>query len=183
MDKKKKIVLYIVLVILLCAVVATATYAYIVGNTNEENVTNNSGKVDVNYSITENITGVQLMPSDNKSGGIHSVAVAKLNTNSAAAAFNIYITPTSITGLNIAALKWEVTGTNGGTTVYTKSGNFSTATVNTPITIVDKYTLKSTDTTFDIYIWLDANLISTTLNNNKFTAKISADTVQITGNY
>lgn len=183
MDKKKKIVLYIVFVLLLCIVVGAASYAYIVARTNEGNVNNNSGKMDVDYTITENITGIQLMPSEDKSGGLHSVATAKINSGSVPSAFNIYITPTSITGLNIAALKWEVTGTNGGTTVYTKSGNFSTATVNTPITIVDKYTLKSTDTTFDIYIWLDANLISTTLNNNKFTAKISADTVQITGNY
>ena len=39
------------------------------------------------------------------------------------------------------------------------------------------------NTTFDIYIWLDANLINTALNDNRFTAKISADTVQITGSY
>ena len=60
---------------------------------------------------------------------------------------------------------------------------FSTAVKDTPITIVDKYELKSTNTTFDIYIWLDANLINTALNDNRFTAKISADTVQITGSY
>ena len=171
MDKKKKIGLYIVFVLLLCIVVGAASYAYIVARTNEGNVDNNSGKVDVDYTITENITGIQLMPSEDKSGGLHSVATAKINSGSVPSAFNIYITPTSITGLNISALKWEVVGT------------FSTAVKDTPITIVDKYELKSTNTTFDIYIWLDANLINTALNDNRFTAKISADTVQITGSY
>ena len=42
MDKKKKIVLYIVFVLLLCIVVGAASYAYIVARTNEENVDNNS---------------------------------------------------------------------------------------------------------------------------------------------
>ena len=111
------------------------------------------------------------------------MATAKINSGSVPSAFNIYITPTSITGLNIAALKWEVVGTYNGTTVYNNNGNFSTAVKDTPITIVDKYGLKSTNTTFDIYIWLDANLINTALNDNRFTAKISADTVQITGSY
>lgn len=183
MDKKKKILLYIVLVVLFSVIVASASYAYIVSKTNEENVNNDSGKVDVVYNITENITGVELMPSENASGGLNSIAVARLNTNSVPAAFNIYITPTSIVGLNIAALKWEVVGTNNGTTVYSNNGNFSTATKDTPITIVNGYELKSTDTTFNIYIWLDANLINTALDNNRFTAKISADTVPITGNY
>lgn len=181
--RRKKIGLYIVFVLLLCIVVGAASYAYIVARTSEGNVDNNSGKVDVDYTITENITGIQLMPSEDKSGGLHSVATAKINSGSVPSAFNIYITPTSITGLNIAALKWEVVGTYNGTTVYSKNGNFSTAVKDTPITIVDKYELKSTNTTFDIYIWLDANLINTALNDNRFTAKISADTVQITGSY
>ena len=50
-------------------------------------------------------------------------------------------------------MKWEVVGTYNGTTVYSNNGNFSTAVKDTPITIVDKYGLKSTNTTFDI--WLD----------------------------
>lgn len=183
MNKGKKIVFYIVIVILLCVVVATASYAYIVSNTNEENVDNGSGKVDVVYTISENITGVQLIPAEKSSDGIHSVATARLNTNSVSSAFNIYIIPTSITGLNIKALKWEVTGTYNDTIVYSNNGDFSAATANTPITIVNGYELKNTDTTFDIYIWLDASLINTTLDNNKFTAKISADTVPVTGNY
>lgn len=183
MDKKKKIGLYIVFVLLLCVVVGAASYAYIVARTSEENIVNNSGKVDVDYTITENITGMQLIPSSDRTDGLHSVAIAKINTGSVPSAFNIYITPTSIEGLNISALKWEVVGTYNDTIVYSKNGDFSTAVKDVPITIVDKYELKSTNTTFDIYIWLDASLINTALDNNRFTAKISADTVQITGSY
>ena len=124
-----------------------------------------------------------MIPTSTATEGLTSVAVARLDTDSVPAAFNIYITPTSIDGLNISALKWEVTGTNSGEVVYTNNGDFSTAVKDTAITIVDKYELKNTDTTFNIYIWLDANLINTALNDNRFTAKISADTVQITGSY
>ena len=45
MDKKKKIGLYIVFVLLLCIVVGAASYAYIVARTDEKNVSNDSGKV------------------------------------------------------------------------------------------------------------------------------------------
>lgn len=183
MKNNKRVLLYVGLVLLLIAIVGGATYAYILGRTNEENVSNNSGMVGVDYTINENITGVQLIPSDSKSSGLHSVATAKLETNSVSAGFNIYITPNVIEGLNISALKWEVTGTNGGSTVYSNSGNFSGASVGTPIKIVNGYELKSTVTTFDIYIWLDASLISTSIDNKQFKAKISSDTVQITGNY
>lgn len=183
MKNNKKLILYIVLVLLLIAIVGGTTYAYILGRTNEGGVSNNSGMVDVDYTINENITGVQLIPTDSKSGGLHSTATAKLATDSVNAGFNIYITPSIITGLNISALKWEVTGTNNGSTVYTNSGNFSSATAGTPIKIVNSYALKSTVTTFDIYIWLDASLITTSINDKQFKATISADSVQITGNY
>ena len=110
-----------------------------------------------------------MIPSSTATEGLTSVAVARLDTGSVPAAFNIYITPTSIDGLNISALKWEVTGTNNGEIVYTNNGDFSTAVKDTAITIVDKYELKSTDTTFNIYIWLDASLINTSINNVNFT--------------
>ncbi len=181
--KKKKIILSIAFVLLLVIIVFGCTYAFFVNRTGERSITNTSGKTDIVYSITENITGVHLTPSDAASGGLNSVAVARLNTNSVPTAFNIYITPTSIDGLNVAALKWEVIGTNNDEVVYSNNGDFSTASNDTPITIVNKYELKSTDTTFNIYIWLDASLIDTSLDNSRFAAKISADTVQITGNY
>ena len=183
MNKNKKVMLSIIFVLLIIVVISSVTYAFILGRTNEENINNNSGKVNVVYDITENITGVQLIPSSTATEGLTSVAVARLDTDSVPAAFNIYITPTSIDGLNISALKWEVTGTNNGEIVYTNNGDFSTAVKDTAITIVDKYELKNTDTTFNIYIWLDASLINNSIDNVNFTANITADTVQITGNY
>lgn len=183
MKNNKRLLLYICFVLLLIIIVGGATYAYILGRTNEENVSNNSGMVGVNYTINENITGAQLVPTDSKTGGLHSVATASSVSDSVNTKLNIYITPNVLEGLNISALKWEVTGTNGGSTVYSNSGNFSGASVGTPIKIVNGYELKSTVTTFDIYIWLDASLINTSIDNKQFKAKISADTVQITGNY
>lgn len=183
MNNKKKLMLYIGLVLLLIGVVSGFTYAYILSRTNEEEVSNNSGIVDVDYTISENITGTDLVPSIDKSSGLHSIATAKLKAGSVNASFNIYITPSVIDGLNIGALKWEVKGTNGGEEVYSNNGDFSAATADTPITIVDGYALLSTDTTFDIYIWLDASLINSAIENKNLKVTISADTVNVTGNY
>ena len=184
MNKNKKVMLSIIFVLLIIVVISSVTYAFILGRTNEENINNNSGKVDVVYDITENITGVQLIPSSTATEGINSVAVARLNTNSVPAAFNIYITPSVIDGLNSNALKYEVYIHNGDLTTGT-NGNFSTATKDKPLTIVENYDLTSTTdyVTFDIFIWLDNSLITNDMIGKTFKATISADSTAITGEF
>ena len=78
---------------------------------------------------------------------------------------------------------WEVEGVNNGSVVYTNSGNFSTATKDTPIKIVNAYNLLTTDTTFTIYIWLQGSKLTTAIDNKTFSAKISADSVNVTGTF
>lgn len=180
MNKNKKIIISIIIVVLLILLVFGATYAFLATRTNEGGINTGTGKLDINYTMPNNITG-ELSPSAIKENGLKAVATASLNAGSVDALFNMYINPTALTNLNIPALKWEVVGMQGGTTVYTNKGDFSTAVVNTPIKIVDGYQLSTTSTTFNVYIWLDETLINTAINNASFGAKISSDSVPITG--
>lgn len=183
MFKKKSIIVSIVVVLVMILVVGGFTYSFLVSQTNEENVDNvNTGKLDVIYSISGDITGT-LLPSSSRSSGLISTATARISEYSVPAAFNLYITPTIIDGLNISALKWEVEGIKDGNIVYSNSGNFSGATVNTPIIVVNSYNLDITDTTFNIYIWLDGSMLNSSLGDKRFVAKISADSVPITGSF
>lgn len=183
MNKKKSIVISIVVVLLIIILVSSTTYAYISSRTSDEEIGTESGMLDINYTITpENITG-NLISSSNRESGLKAVATVSLKTGSEAALLNMYITPTSLTNLNISAFKWEVEGIKGEEIVYTDAKDFSTGLVNTPIKIVDGYALTETDTTFNIYMWLDASLVTSPINDVSFGAKITADSVPVTGNF
>lgn len=188
MDRKKKVIISIISVILIIVVVAAATYAYIVAITNEEEATTGSGLLDINYTEPADITGV-LSPSTDRSGGLFTSAKASLKTSSVVAILNMYITPTALDNLNIPALKWEAEGVRNGEVICSGSGDFSAATVGEPINLfennitdnIDDCVLSTADTTFNIYIWLDADLINTALGGIRFGATIGADSVDITG--
>lgn len=182
MNKKKSIFVSIVFVVLLILLVVGVTYAFFAIMTNEEKVDTGSGKLDISYSSPDDITGV-LNASPTRDGGLKSVATVSLNTGSEIALFNMYITPTALTNLNISAFKWEVDGIKDGATVYTNSGNFSEATVGTKILVVDSYELSTTSTTFNVYIWLDGSLVASAISGASFGAKITAASVPITGGF
>ena len=56
MIKYKKTIFIILGVIVFSALVTSVTYAYIVTMTNQGNVHTNTGTLDVDYTISENIT-------------------------------------------------------------------------------------------------------------------------------
>lgn len=184
MDNKKNLSISIIAVIAIIILTFSGTYAYLASVTNESNVNTGSGKLDINYvgPSADSLTG-NIISSDSRDSGIKTVATASLNAGSLDALFNMYITPTVITGLNITAFKWEVEGINGGTIVYTNSGNFANATAGTKIKIVDSYKLRTTTTTFNIYIWLDGDLVTDAISDASFKAEIVSDSVKITGEF
>ena len=157
MNKRKRLVISIVFVLLLIVVVGSTTYAYIVTMTNEGNASTGSGMLDINYDAPDDITG-NLIPSTDRSGGLFTTTTASVSEGSQIAYLNMYITPTALTNLNIAALKWETEGlrdTNGDgndEVVCSWNGNFSTAEVNKAIKVIDGCKLDYDDTTFNIYM-------------------------------
>lgn len=183
MNKKNSIIISITIVLLIILMVAGTTYAYMTARTNEGDLDTGSGMLDINYTIEpENITG-SLISSLDREKGLNAISTVSLKEGSEEALFNMYITPTSLTSLNIPALKWEVEGIFGEEIVYTNSGDFSTAEVDTSIKIVDGHPLTEEDIIFNIYIWLDVSLITGPLDGASFGAKITADSVPITGNF
>ena len=175
MKNEAKIIGTILGIVLFIALVAGATYAYLLLK-NETDLTTGTGKFSIDYKIVQNITATNLSPSTNKSGGLIGKVQAKLSDNSLAGNFNIYITPKTIDGLNTnEALKYEVYVDNS-TTAY-KTGSFKNITANTKVKVVDAYSLSSTSsyTTFTIYIWLDNNLVTNEMFGKTFNATISAD--------
>lgn len=183
MNKRRSIIISVTIVLLIILLVSSTTYAYMSARTNESSVDTGSGMLDINYTITpENITG-KLISSLNRDEGLKAVSTVSLKTGSEAALFNMYIKPTALTNLNIPAFKWEVEGIVGEEIVYTNMGDFSTAEEGTSITIVDGYALTTTTTTFNIYIWLDTGLLNSVIEGANFGAKITADSVPITGDF
>ncbi len=180
--RKAKLIGAVLGVCLFCCLIAGFTYAYFIARV-EKTVTTGSGKFSIDYQIVQNITNTELAPSSNKSEGLHGIVKAKLSENSVAGKFNIYVTPSVITGLASNALKYEVYANGGSTSI--SSGNFSSATANSPLTVLSSYSLTSTSsyTTFDIYIWLDSSLVTNEMFGKTFTATISADSTAITGEF
>lgn len=162
----------------------SGTYAWLTLVTNSVTVESASGTLDIDYNISNANLGGTLIPSATRSGGVMESVTAKLNTGSVDSSINLYITPTLITGISSAALMWEVDVVNtSGAVINHYSGDFSSAVVDTPIKIVDGYSLSSSLLTFNIYVWLDGSRLNSINSTNRFTATITADSVPITGEF
>ncbi len=183
MNKTAKVVGTILGVVLFCALIAGLTYAYLISRTEKE-LTTGSGKFSIDYVIVQDITATGLSPSKTKEEGLKGIVKAKLSDASVAGKFNIYLTPKTIDGLNTSdALKYEVY-INDSTTPY-KTGNFNGASVGNAIKVVDSYDLtsNSTYTVFNIYIWLDNDLVTNAMFGKVFNATITTDSTTITGEF
>lgn len=184
MNNKKSIVISIIVVLLLILLISGGTYAFLVGVSNEGKFSSEAAQIDINYSppSSDTITG-NLVPSSTRSNGLNAIATASLNPGSADALFNMYIEPTILTNLNIAALKWELEAVVDEEIVYTNSGDFSKASVGTNIPVVDSYPLSTDVTTFYVYIWLDESLVTDVISDASFMAKIKTDSDPIVGSF
>lgn len=185
MTKKKHIIISIISILILIIIVSASTYAYFIAKLDEIDVGTDSGELSVLYEIDENITGEVLVPSTTYENGIKSVAKARLNTGSVKALFNLYITPTTFdSALAISPLKWHVDVVDyNNNIVDSYSGNFVGKKEGEAFKVIDGYELTLVDTTFNIYIWLDSSLVVQPINDKRFVANISADTVDITGTF
>ena len=186
MIKSKKVILSIVCVLLLIAVVSASTYAYFTARSEDVNFGSNTGKVDIVYNVRENINNIdRLIPVLSKEKGIISVVDASLTMDSVKSKLNLYLTPTVFSDeLNIEALRWDVVvNDKDGNYITTYSGNFVDASLDNPMKVVDGYLLSTENTIFNIYVWLDAKLITNNINENNFKFKISSDIVNITAEF
>ena len=176
----KQKLIYILLTIAIIIAVTGVTYAFVStkqSTSNEDLI--KSGKLEINY--TGQIMSSKLIPSLNKDKGLYAKVTMNLATDSLGAPVMLYLTPTTLpTALKISALKWEVY-VNDATEPLT-TGDFSTATANTAIQLLDTgYTLTTTATIFHIYVWLDGALTGNEVANQTFEAKINASVTNLVG--
>ena len=179
----KKIIGSILSVILLIVLVVGFTYSYFTFVTNGKNIGGLSGNIDIDYSISNsNIEGVWV-PSLNRKSSIMESVTAKLNADSISSKLNIYLTPTFISGIPKGAIMWEVDVLDTESNLLEHySGDLSTSQVNSSMKIVDSYVLTNDLITFNIYLWLNGEIINNdnfSPDSNGFTAIISADTDRI----
>ena len=176
-------IISIIIVVLLIVAVFAGTYAYLMAITNEGTIdTTGSGELSIEYHKPDDLTG-NLALSISRDKGLRTSATARLNDGSVDALFNMYITPKTLTNLNIPALKWEVEGVRNGEIVCYGQGDFSNAVVDTKFKILDSCKLSTDVTTFTVYIWIDSSLVTTAVSGAQFDAKIGADSVPITGGF
>jgi len=156
----KKLIVISIAIAFLILLVAGATYAYILTTIQSNNInTTTSGLLNINYTKGQNITG-SLTYSSTYTGGLNTTVTISKTSTSLPAGVNIYLTPTVLSNTlkTSGALKWQVFGYQNATQVYSNSGNFNTATVNSPITIVNNQTVSTTVTSYTIYVWLDGTI-------------------------
>lgn len=183
-NRKKIVILLGCLVLILLTV--GVTYAYFTFVTNNGTIDNSSGKLDIDYTISNEFVDGMLSPSTNRSNSLMESVTAKLKDGSVPAKLNIYITPIIIAGIPKEALMWEVDVLNSSDYLLDHYvGNFANSQLDNPLKIINAYSLTNNVLKFNIYIWLDGEKISNENFNidNEFVVTISADSENITGEF
>ena len=184
---KKQLVLSITGILLLILIVSGSTFAYfstvVKGNGND--ISANSKIFNVDYHNGQDINGELDIVTDKANGRVTEVEIG-LTENIPGVVGNILLNVENITdNLKINGFKWESYLKEGNTETLQKSGNFSAASNDLVISLVDNYPLTTSMKTFKIYIWLDANDPSTDQNvadgTANFRGYISATTNRLTG--
>lgn len=168
--------IYILIVITLCLVTFGITYAWFIMSRTSNNVNaTSSGSLQIVYDKGQDVHGM-LYPTTSKDNGLKaSVSISQTSTSiQGLATISLNIT-TIDAELAISALKWELYANDGSNPVST--GNFANTTASSVINLVENYELSTTNTKFDLYIWLDGNESSNDVINKSFGAYISASAV------
>ena len=167
-------------------IIIGSTYAFF---TSTAKANNNAAANSKNFEVIytgggKNLSGT-LDPCTKKEDGINTTVNIKMAQNSALAKATLYINIEKITSnLAVEGFIWEVYGTNeSGEEVYYKKGNFAgtTDTDKNTINIVEDYKLSYENTSFTVYLWVDANKVNESILNSEFKGSLGAKTENFTG--
>ena len=167
-------------------IIIGSTYAFFTSTANANtNAAANSKNFEVIYTGGgKNLSG-SLDPCTKKEDGINTTVNIKMAQNSALAKATLYINIEKITSnLAVEGFIWEVYGTNeSGEEVYYKKGNFAGTndTDKNTINIVEDYKLSYENTSFTVYLWVDANKVNESILNSEFKGSLGAKTENFTG--
>lgn len=199
MNSKTKMTIYIIVgVVFLVLLVSGGTYAYfsvlVSSNTNAINI--DSKKFTV---ITEGGTDIDgaLSLTTSKDGGLSSTVKIRMEEGSVLPMANVFLDISSITNNVLGngepwqkTLKWEIYAYDSGNNlVDSNTGNFlecsSSGNVKCEnggkLYLLREQQLAYTDTTYVVYIWLDAAIADNGVINASLKGSIGTETEQYTG--
>lgn len=182
--KTAKILGTIVGIVAFVALVAGFTYAWFTWQSSNTNISGSSNCFNINYGISQEIgasSAVSLklgktyadglsakvtVGLDASCTGITGTGTLYLNTNTAS-------TSTSILG---GALKYTVLKVSGTTKTEVASGAITSA--NKTALVQNIGISSSSDSTYEVWVWIDGALADNTYANNNYSGYISLEAVQ-----
>lgn len=182
MEKNKKYLLISILALIVIVLGITGTYAWYVWSTSDDEQTKivtNVGAAVVYFDAGSDITGT-LKPVDSKEKGI----LKEINIRSDATSglvFNLYLEITSLAEeLKHESFRFQIYKDD----ILLKDGNFSQSYLNenlntetNQITLLSNRSIKSTISTYKLYIWIDGENYTnpSSMQNKSFSFKLHAD--------
>ena len=181
---KKDIIRSIIIVGLIVTLTISSTYAFMNLNTNNNSTAGNGGCFQVSYTGTAVTNGAITVGESYSTSGasVHPVVKLSKDTNCKVySSASIYLSidstsqvPLAKTNPAYAAFKYVVK--NGSTVV--SSGTVPGKPDSNTDTLLATVTLTDTQTTYDIYLWIDINLSSGEYQDKSFAGKIYAKSDQ-----
>lgn len=206
----KKLTLYIISILLLAIAVIGGTYAFYQSSSTTGNsaVSEDSSNFAVIYNPGDPISGhINIINDTDDDLKLKTTARIKMAPDSIDANAQLFINLEEITTnlINEEGLKWEIKGYINGSLKYSNKGNFAqinpstsnNCTVsNDKITCPEGYKIPiigidtliplivtQEEITFDIYFWLDGNLVDNDVIGGQFKGHIGAMTEKHTANF
>lgn len=173
MNKAINIVIVLLIVLTICLVTFSITYAWFITSKTTNNVSGaTSGKLEIIYDKGQDVTGT-LRPSSSKDNGLIATVKIRQSQTSVNGLGTITLNVVNIAPeLAINGLKWELYNDYSDSSIST--GTFSGVTSNSQIDLIKDYPLTTTDTKFTLYIWLNGSEVNNSVMNKSFSAYISA---------
>lgn len=187
MKKKNKdynyrnIILVILIITGLTIITIGFTQAYFVltVNSNNNNINNSSGKIDIDYVKGTDINGV-LYGTNNYLNGLSTTVKIKYNEGSVRAVVGFYLKIENIDdALKSTALRWAVY--KNDSTISIKNGNFVSTNNGMSIQVVDDFVVPAEYEEYTLYVWLDGESSTNDMQNKTFNAKMYASANYISG--
>lgn len=183
--KSAKILGTILGIVLFIGIVAGFTYAFITWTSNKENYTGGSGCFDILYvkgaDIGSDQSHATLMPSTSYSGGLSATVKmsidSKCTTNGKG---KIYLETLANTSSNLyrsGLLNYQVL--KNGTVTDIKGSITSAGKIEIDVGNLTKASSSSSATSYQIYVWIDNNLVENSDAYSSYYGRISAEAMQV----
>ena len=191
----KKVITYIIIILIITITTVGSTYAYLVSqiSQNKNTLFGEGAELNVVYAGGTALEG-GLSPGVDKESGLSTTVNIAITADSVVAKSNLYINVNTISSaLATEGFIWEVYKTVNGEETFVDSGSFIECRTTTgkdtkkcatgdKLYIVNDYILSTTPTYFTVYVWIDGNKTGSEVLGASFKGTIGAETEKFTGN-